>query len=75
MNRTSSKYGLLEDLGQGSFATVCRACDSVLEREVALKVLHPWLLSDPAVVERFSARRTRWRNCAVCALSPYTTLV
>lgn len=46
-------YELLDRLGQGGFGQVYRARDLHLEREVALKVLHPHLLTDPAVVERF----------------------
>jgi len=51
--RQIGKYRLLAELGRGGFATVYRALDSQLEREVALKVLHPALLIDRAFVERF----------------------
>jgi serine/threonine-protein kinase len=46
-------YELLELLGTGGFGRVYRVRDLSLEREVALKVLHPSLTQDPEVVERF----------------------
>jgi serine/threonine protein kinase len=46
-------YELLEQIGAGGFGRVYRARDLHLEREVALKVLHPALTRDPAGVERF----------------------
>ncbi|MFQ6044778.1 MAG: serine/threonine-protein kinase [Gemmatimonadales bacterium] len=46
-------YELLEKLGAGGFGRVYRVRDLALEREVALKVLHPYLTEDPYVVERF----------------------
>ncbi|HLS47707.1 MAG TPA: serine/threonine-protein kinase [Gemmatimonadales bacterium] len=46
-------YELLTLLGAGGFGQVYRVRDLHLEREVALKVLHPLLTQDPAVVERF----------------------
>ncbi len=46
-------YELLKELGSGGFGRVYQVRDLELEREVALKVLHPFLTSDPAVVERF----------------------
>jgi serine/threonine-protein kinase len=46
-------YELLGELGSGGFGRVYRVRDLHLERIVALKVLHPMLIQDPPVVERF----------------------
>lgn len=47
------EYELLDELGTGAFGRVYLVRDLALERQVALKVLHPYLTADPAVVERF----------------------
>ena len=47
------QYELLDELGVGGFGSVYRVRDLSLEREVALKVLHPYLTTNPEVVERF----------------------
>ena len=46
-------YELLEEIGAGGFGRVYRARDLALERDVAIKVLHPSLTADPSVLERF----------------------
>ncbi len=46
-------YELLAPIGTGGFGRVYRVRDLHLEREVALKLLHPHFTADPAVVERF----------------------
>jgi serine/threonine protein kinase len=46
-------YELLEEIGSGGFGRVYRARDLALERDVAIKVLHPALTADPGVLERF----------------------
>ncbi len=46
-------YELLEEIGAGGFGRVYRVRDLGLERESAMKVLHPSLTADFGVVERF----------------------
>jgi serine/threonine-protein kinase len=47
------RYELIEDVGEGGMATVYRAKDRELRREVAIKVLFPHLSRRPEVVRRF----------------------
>jgi len=47
------KYRIVEELGAGGFATVFKAVDTTLDREVALKILHPPLLADRRFVHNF----------------------
>ncbi|MFZ5439465.1 MAG: protein kinase domain-containing protein [Myxococcota bacterium] len=47
-----AEFEVLERLGAGGMGTVYRVRQSAPERVVALKVLHPWLMSE-ATLERF----------------------
>ena len=49
----AGRYRIEAPLGAGGMATVWRALDLRLDREVAIKVLSPNLSADPALAERF----------------------
>ncbi len=46
-------YELLTEVGSGSFGIVYRVRDLALEREVAMKVLDPRLIREPAIADGF----------------------
>ena len=50
------RYSLTEVLGTGGVATVWRARDEVLGREVAVKVLSPQFAADAGFLARLSGR-------------------
>ncbi|HZE07634.1 MAG TPA: hypothetical protein VE110_02660, partial [Gemmatimonadaceae bacterium] len=54
-------YEILSKLGSGAFGTVWRARDLSLEREVALKALHPSIARDDKAVRAF------WREAKLAA--------
>lgn len=63
-SRSSLRVGdmdVYEKIGAGGMGAVFRAVDTELSREVALKVLHPRVSADPALVARF---RNEARACA-----------
>lgn len=51
--QTLGKYRILEKLGYGGFADVYHAVDTVLDHEVALKILRPDMAGKPDVLRRF----------------------
>ncbi|MBW3561400.1 MAG: PASTA domain-containing protein [Actinobacteria bacterium] len=51
--RLGGRYRVLREIARGGMATVYRAVDEVLEREVAVKVLHEHLASDEVFLDRF----------------------
>lgn len=53
MLRKLEKYDIEEEIGHGGMATVYRAHDTVLDRRVALKVMHPHLRTAEEARQRF----------------------
>ncbi|HNN54073.1 MAG TPA: serine/threonine-protein kinase [Pseudomonadota bacterium] len=54
VGRTLAHYRLLELVGHGGMASVFRAHDEQLDREVAIKVMHPHLATEAQARQRFS---------------------
>lgn len=63
------QFELRAFLASGGMATVYRAFDVVLEREVALKVMKPELANDPAAAANF------YREARVCASLNHTNII
>ncbi len=53
VGRTLANYSILEVIGQGGMATVYRARDQREPRDVAIKVLSPYVAADPKFRGRF----------------------
>ncbi|MEX0703733.1 MAG: serine/threonine-protein kinase [Planctomycetales bacterium] len=64
-----SRYELLEKIGSGSFATVYRARDLELGREVAVKQIHAEYLADPASLDRY------WQEAQLLASLQHPNIV
>ena len=46
-------YGILEEIGKGGMATVYRARQASVDRDVAIKVIRRSISGDPEAVQRF----------------------
>ncbi len=53
LGQTLSRYKLLEQIGEGGMGVIYRAVDGRLNRQVAIKVLHPHLTAEPGRRDRF----------------------
>src|SRR6202044_1736403 len=63
------QFELRAFIASGGMATVYRAFDTVLEREVALKVMKPELAGDPDATANF------YREARVCASLNHTNII
>jgi hypothetical protein len=52
-SRLNGRYRIEDRIGSGGMSTVYRAFDETLEREVAIKIMHSDISTDPAALERF----------------------
>ncbi len=67
--KPAERYQLLEKIGSGSFATVYRARDLELGREVAVKQLHDQYLADPEKLTRY------WHEAQLLAALQHPNIV
>ena len=64
-------YEVLSQIGEGGMGKVFRGLDSLVNREVAIKALHPALLADQGLVERFRTEAmtmAKLQHASICQL-------
>ena len=64
-------YEVVSQIGEGGMGKVFRGLDSLVNREVAIKTLHPALLADEGLVERFRAEAitmAKLHHASICQL-------
>jgi len=66
----AGRYELEEVVGHGGMSTVYKAHDSLLERNVALKVLHQQYNEDEEFVERFKREARSVAQLSIRTSSP-----
>ncbi len=71
LGSVSQRYEILREVGRGGMGIVYRARDRETDEVVALKVIHPQIAADPAILERFKnemklARKITHKN--VCRM-------
>ncbi|MCB0668364.1 MAG: serine/threonine protein kinase, partial [Saprospiraceae bacterium] len=62
INTIINNYQIQEKIGEGGMGTVYRGVDLTLHRPVAIKILHPHLLSDQSIIERFCSEARTLAN-------------
>src|ERR1043165_878695 len=75
--RIPERYRLIAEVGQGGMAIVYRAHDETLKREVAIKVLHQHLASEPeskARLEREAQAVAKLRHDNILEIFDYSGL-
>ncbi len=60
LGKTLSHYKVIEKIGQGGMGEVCRAEDTNLSREVAIKVLPEQFIQDLCGWPGLSGKRSSW---------------
>ena len=61
VNTRLGHYEIVTPLGAGGMGEVCRAVDTRLKRQVAIKIL-PSMLATSTALRDSSARRSSWRR-------------
>lgn len=65
----SARYEVLDTIALGDFATVYRARDRELGREVAIKAIHPQYLANPRQLERY------WQEAQLLATLQHPNII